>query len=142
MKHFNDIVHVCSEGEVCKLLSSLDVSKTTGPDGISARVLKATADCIAPSVTKLFHLSLQTGCVIHEWKQSVVVPFHKTSPATSPNNYRPISLLTVLSKALECCVHATCIIVDHLQTSCPLATSQWVFLIRQINHDWIAFNYP
>ena len=45
---------LCTEEEVYGLLSSLDVSKASGPDGISARMLKMTAECIAPSVCKLF----------------------------------------------------------------------------------------
>ena len=42
---------LCSEEEVLQLLSNLDVSKANGPDNISARMLKATASSIAPSVT-------------------------------------------------------------------------------------------
>ena len=49
---------LCTVEEVYELLVSLDVSKATGPDGISARMLKRTAGCIAPSVCKLFNLSL------------------------------------------------------------------------------------
>ena len=46
---------LCTEDEICAFLKSLDTSKASGPDGISARMLKATADAIAPSVTKLFN---------------------------------------------------------------------------------------
>ncbi len=117
---------LCTVEEVYGLLSSLDASKATGPDGISARMLKMSAEFIAPSVTTLFNLSLQSGHVPHEWKRSTIVPIPKTSPATTPNSYRPVSLLSVLSKVLERHVHA--IIRDHLHASHPLAESQWGFL--------------
>ena len=54
---------LCNEEDVYQLLSSLDVIKANGPDGISARILKHTAASITPSITKLFNLSLCIGHV-------------------------------------------------------------------------------
>ena len=56
-------VYLCSVDEIYHSLSTLDTSKATGPDKISAHMLKATASAIAPSVTVLMNLSLQTGTV-------------------------------------------------------------------------------
>ncbi len=64
---FEDLL--CTDEEIYFFLSSLDTNKATGPDGISAQMLKATAGSIAPSVTKLLNLSLSTGCVPDEWKR-------------------------------------------------------------------------
>ena len=75
------------------LLLNLDDSKASGPDGISATMLKHTATSIAPSVTALFNLSIQTGQVPAEWNKSQVIPIAKSSEQASPSNYRPISLL-------------------------------------------------
>ncbi len=47
---------LCAESGVGDLLASLDVSKSNGHDGISARMLKSTAYSIAPSLT-IFHCS-------------------------------------------------------------------------------------
>ena len=91
----------CGEDEIADLLSSLDVTKSNGPDGISARMLKYTAFSIAPAVTMLFNLSLKLGRVPHCWKTSRIVAIPKTPAAKSPDNYRPISLLSILSKVLE-----------------------------------------
>ena len=112
-----------TDEEVYGMLSSLDVSKASGPDGASA---KMTTEFIAPSVCKLFNISLQTGRVPQGWKQSIIVPVPKTSAACTPDNYKPVSLLSVLSKVLEC--HMYGIITNHLQTFHPLAESQWGFL--------------
>ena len=54
---------LCSESEVCDLLAALNPSKASGQDGISARMLKNTAYSIAPSISKLFNLSLTTGTI-------------------------------------------------------------------------------
>ena len=83
------------------LLSSIDVSKASGPDGIGARMLKSTAASIAPAVTNLFNLSLRLGRVPSEWKSARVTPVPKSSKFSDPANYRPVSLLSILSKLLE-----------------------------------------
>ena len=54
---------LCATEEVEHILLALDKSKATGPDGISATMLKCTATSIAPSVTWLFNLSIQSGKV-------------------------------------------------------------------------------
>ena len=46
---------LCTEGEVYEMLNSLDTKKASGPDGISAQMLKYTAEAITPSLTKLFN---------------------------------------------------------------------------------------
>ncbi len=92
--------------EVLSLLSALSIGKATGPDGISARLLKECADVIAPSLTELFNKSLASGKVPTEWKYANIVPVPKTSETRIINNYRPISLLSLVSKVLEHVVHA------------------------------------
>ena len=56
---FSDIV--LRVGEVEAVLKSLDPNKATGPDEISARILKETATTFAPSLCKLFNRSLGKG---------------------------------------------------------------------------------
>ena len=89
---------LCAEEEVLFLLTSLDVTKASGPEGISARMLKATAAAITPVVTNLFNLSISTGSFPQAAKSSVAVPVLKSTDHTLPSNYRPISLLAILSK--------------------------------------------
>ena len=60
----NDLLF-CSTEEIESFLLTLDTSKATGPDNISARMLKETATSIAPSLTKLFNLSISKGSFLH-----------------------------------------------------------------------------
>ena len=115
----------CSEEEVFELLSHLDTSKSNGPDGISARMLKHTAISITPSITWLFNLSIRIGKIPNAWKVSHVVPIPKSSTMHDPKNYRPISLLSILSKILE--KHIFSLILCHLEEFHPLSDSQWGF---------------
>ena len=52
------------------LLKLLDIAKSTGSDGIAAKMLKSVAQSIAPSVTELMNLSIQSGCFPVTWKLS------------------------------------------------------------------------
>jgi hypothetical protein len=64
--------------EVVAALRSLDVTKATGSDEISARLLKETAEQIAPSLTLLYNLqSLNAGVFPDEWKLANIVPVFK-----------------------------------------------------------------
>ena len=118
--------YLCTEEKVFNLLASLDVSKASGPDGISARMLKYTATSITPSVTKLFNQSIVQARIPTHWKKSVIVPVPKTSDTSTPTNYRPISLLPLLSKLLESHIYE--LIMHHLQSNQILTASQWGFL--------------
>jgi hypothetical protein len=108
-----------TELEVETLLNSLDTNKATGSDEIPARLLKETASIIAPSIRKLFNKSLNQGTVPQDWKLANVVPVYKKGDKEYTENYRPISLLPIISKVLERCIfmnirhHFSQIIYDH-----------------------------
>jgi hypothetical protein len=93
-----------TEPEVETILNSLDTNKATGPDEIPARLLKNTAAIVAPSLCKLFNKSLQHGIVPRDWKLANVVPVYKKNDREHAENYRPISLLPIVSKVLERCI--------------------------------------
>ena len=90
-----------SETEVLDVLLSLDTSKASGPDGISAKLLKEAAPAISPSLTKLFNTSLANKKFPLAWKQANVSPLHKKGPDNLCNNYRPVSLLSCTGKVFE-----------------------------------------
>ena len=91
---------------VCKWMSqNLDVSKAGGPDGIPARLLKECSHQIAPSLCSLFNDSLRSGHIPSEWKSADVTPVHKKNSKNEAANYRPISLLPIISKTLERCIY-------------------------------------
>ena len=116
---------LCTEDEILEMLLSLDTTKSSGPDGISATMLKQTAVSIAPGITKLMNLSISTSKFPTAWKTSSVVPVPKGSNHTSVSNYRPISLFPILSKLLEKHVHD--LILNHFNLHHPITLQQWGF---------------
>ena len=129
-----------SELEVFAALRSLNPDKALGPDGIPGRILKETAQQIAPSLTLLFNKSLHSAVVPDEWKLANVVPVFKRGIKEHVQNYRPISLLCIVSKVLERCVlnhiweHLQEIINDHQHGFMPgrSCTSQLVGVLDKI----------
>ena len=73
-------------------------SKSNGIDKILDKVLKISADIIAPSLTKIFKLSLPTSIFVGDWELARVQPMYKSDDRNKCENYRPISVLPVVSK--------------------------------------------
>ena len=78
---------LCTVDQVLTLLQSVDPSKASGPDGISARMLQSTAASIAPAIMKLFNLSLRSGIFPSVWKIAQVTPVPKSSQTSDPSQY-------------------------------------------------------
>ena len=86
---------------VFKFLSTLDVKKSAGVDGISAHMLKLGAPYITHIITEICNLSITKNQFPNDWKTAVVTPLFKKGSTDDPGNYRPISILPILSKLLE-----------------------------------------
>eukprot|EP00061_Rhincodon_typus_P011138 g35938.t1 len=79
----------------------MDTVKTTGPDNIPAIVLKTCALELASPLAKLFQYSYNTGIYPIMWKIAQVCSVHKKQDESNPANYRPVSLLSIISKVME-----------------------------------------
>ena len=90
--------------EISKILSSLDVLKAVGPDKLPTIVLKECAESLAPSVTAVVNFGLRTGLQLTEGKKKNVPPIHKKGKKDLVENYRPVSLLPVISKVHDRCL--------------------------------------
>ena len=73
--------------------------KASGPDTINNRILRDLAHPLSTPLKDLFNFSLEKGQVPIIWKQANVTPIF---------NYRPISLLSTVGKALEKIVLTKC----------------------------------
>ena len=84
-----------------------DLSNTgAGIDGLSTKILKLLIPTITPHLVHLFNLCLSEGNFPSHFKRAIVVPIFKSGSPFSFTNYRPISLLPVLSKVLEKIVYS------------------------------------
>jgi len=76
-------------------------SKATGADNISISLIHKIIDIVLPTVTHIFNASLMTSTFPDIWKQAFIRPLPKVDTPTTPTDFRPISILPTLSKALE-----------------------------------------
>jgi len=89
-------------------------------------VLAGQPVCECVVLTDLFNLSISTGKIPQKWKIFSVVPIPKTpTNSTDPYKYRPISLLSVVSKLLE--KHIYALLLQNLIENNLLSESQWGF---------------
>ena len=89
------------ENFVFNFLSTLDISISTGLDGIGPRLLKLSSGVITKSLTFIVRKSIENGVFPLSWKQAKVTPLFKNGSRDEINNYRPISILPTLSKLIE-----------------------------------------
>ena len=94
-----------TELEVSSVLKSLSTGKASGPDQINTRVLKELASELANPLCCLFNYALRLGIVPKKWKLAHVCAVHKKDDPQLVGNYRPISLLSCISKVLEKLIH-------------------------------------
>ena len=93
---------VIKEDAVRRHLKGVNVRKASGPDDVSPHLLKQCADELTTPLVYIFR-----QCLVYYriwpslWKEARVTPVHKKKQRSEPNNYRPISLLSVVSKTFE-----------------------------------------
>ena len=82
-------------------LAKLKLSKASRLDKISVKLLKDAASFIAKPVTYLINLTTRRVKIPSQWKEARVTPMYKTGKKDDDNNYRPNSVLPLVSKGME-----------------------------------------
>ena len=89
------------EDAINKIIYNLPPKSSSGCDGISTKLLKVIAPVIIKPLTLLINQVLNTGTFPDKLKIAKVIPIFKKGDPSLFENYRPISLLPVISKVLE-----------------------------------------
>lgn len=90
------------------------VKMTPGYDDITNKLLKSVIKEIIVPVTHIMNMSMLNGIVPGKMKISKFVPIFKKGDHLERSNYRPISLLTTLSKILEKLIYTQRLIFSHI----------------------------
>ena len=97
-----------------KIITNLDLSKTSGPDCIPVVVLKNCESELSYILAELFNKCLNQYCFPDCWKVSSVVRVFKiVGERSTAKNSRPVSLLSLVSKVFEKLAKNR--VVDHLE---------------------------
>jgi len=87
--------------EVSRIINGLNDKKSTGLNEISVKILKYCGDVIVPGINSIIDNSIASEIFPDELKKAQVLPIFKSGDCDIPENYRPISILPILSKIFE-----------------------------------------
>ena len=90
-----------SNSDIVNCTKKLPNSKVSGIDDISNFHLKLAIHHISPVLTHIMNLSISSCTFPTIWKDHKVIPLHKKGDTLLCANYRPIALLSSISKLLE-----------------------------------------
>ena len=135
---------------VTKVITDLYLLKGSGPDCIPIVVLKNSESQLSYILSELFNMCLEESCFSDCWKvSSEVLVFKNVGETCTAKNYRPVSLLSVVSKIFEKLLNNK--LADHLEECGFFSDFQYGFRSAQSTADlWTvvsdritrAFNRP
>jgi hypothetical protein len=117
---------VITEDMVKKKIKKLQPGKSPGPDNILPRVLKEVEDEIAVPLSIIFNSSLRNGSIPEIWKIGYITAIHKKDSKSLCENYRPITLSSVICKLMEAILRDN--IMQHMISNHLFSTVQYGFI--------------
>ena len=118
-----------SEEMVMKKLSSLNEYKSPGPDGIHPYILKSLAGPLSKPITMITRKSLESGTAPMQWLEALITAIHKKGERNNVENYRPISLISIISKIIESFIRDA--LVKHMTDNNLFSNEQHGFLPKR-----------
>ena len=110
---------------VLAILKSLKVSKSAGPDNLPACVIRDAAEELSEPIQHLANLSFTAGLFATSEKCAKVSPVYKADERSSFDNYRPLSVLKIMSEVLERIAYQQ--LPEYLEMNNLLNTHQYGF---------------
>ena len=120
---------MCAQ-EINNIISKLPSKSSSGHDNISNIMLKEIIHPLAPVLVEVFNKSMTLGELPTIMKLAEVVPLYKGKEHYLETNYRPISLLTTMSKILEKIMYQC--VYSFLQNTSQIYENQYGF---RANHS-------
>ena len=120
------IIDINISGEMVeRKLQSLKVDKCPGLDGIHPKMLFELREAISVPLAKLYNHSLVSGVVPGDWRDAGVTPLFKKGKKSDAQNYRPVSMTSVVCKVMESILKD--VIQEHLEKHDLIRDSQHGF---------------
>ena len=118
-----------SEEKLLEKLQQLNPNKSPGPDGWHPYFLRELANELCKPLSILFRKSLRERVVPNEWLRALITAIHKKGAKDVLNNYRPVSLTSVLCKMFESIIRE--LMIEHLVKHKLIADEQHGFVPKR-----------
>ena len=115
-----------TEAMILTEILALNPNKSCGPDEISPLMLIHLAEFLAGPLALLMNKTLESGTLPGDWKKAYVSPIFKKGARNVAENYRPISLTSVVCKLMEKLVKDA--VLSHLVKNNLLSSKQFGFV--------------
>lgn len=122
--------------EIDKIILNLKNNSAPGIDSIPTKILKNSHAVLCTMIAHLCNLSFSTGSFPAIFKKAVVVPIYKGGGVDSVSNYRPISLLSTISKIIEKAFNTR--LIKYLECRNILADTQYGFRNGRNTEDAVS----
>lgn len=126
-------LYLTDASEIAGIIRGLKTNSAPGWDNINSSIIKTFCHFLAEPISYLCNLSIEHGVFPVLFKSAIFCPIHKTGDKCQPTNYRPISLLTVLSKILEKTVNKR--LVNYVESNNLLSPNQYGFRSNKSTED-------
>lgn len=93
-----DLNKPLQEEEVTKVIAKLNQGKAAGVDAVVNEILKFGGDGIGKATARLCNEMFKAEKVPMDWARGLIFPLYKDGDARIPDNYRGITLLSVVGK--------------------------------------------
>ena len=117
-----------SPSKVRSVICKLKPNSAPGNDGLHPKVLIALADILCEPLACFFQNLFSAGSTPESWKYGIISPIYKTGDRSDPANYRPVTLLPILSKVMESIVSEH--LISYLEENGILSSAQHGFISR------------
>ena len=109
-----------------KKLLHLNPDKSIGPDDVHARLLIELAEDLAGPLSALFNETMEQGTIPSDWKQAYISSIFKKGSSSHAENYRPISLTSIICKVMESFIRDA--VLEHMVQHGLLSSKQFGFI--------------
>ena len=128
---------------IAKKIKKMKVNKSPGVDGITPKLLLEIVEQISTPLAFFFNLSLEEGIIPSEWKVANITPLFMKGSRNKPDNYRPVSLTSVVCKLLKTLIrdHMVEFLVKHKLINTSQGLTNFLCFFKEIS-KWVDDGSP
>ena len=90
--------HCVPPRDITEIIKKMKSTGAVGHDKMSTQVLKKFEQVLTPYITKIINLAIMTSTYPQTWKYGIISPVPKSGDLMIDKNWRPVTLLPVMSK--------------------------------------------